>query len=40
MDSSQTCKNVIVIQILVQLVGNKLVYCCHFSSVHIFVLQP
>jgi hypothetical protein len=28
MDSSQTSKSVIVIQILVQLVGNKLVYSC------------
>ena len=38
MDGSETCKSVIVIQILVQLVGNKLVYECHFRSVHVLVI--
>jgi len=37
-DGSQTCKSVIVIQILVQFVGNKLVCECHFRSVHVLVI--
>jgi hypothetical protein len=38
MEGSHTCKSVIVMQILVQLVGNKPVYECHFKSVDVLVI--